>query len=144
MGFSVGRITKVHPMPPGDPLHRGVRVEFEITDPYFRYIQTSGSYLKVNAAGFLNQRELEITRGTNGVGSYEVVVTQPISILPLDEAKKMAAESPGHWQLAQDVLDEKSNVVFHAFEPVEKVLDASTVARASRNALNLNPFYLCL
>ena len=120
MGFAVGQITLIHAMPPGNA--HNVRVEFEITDPYFRYIQTSGSYLKVNSADFLGKRQLEVTRGTNG---YEIVVTQPISILPLDEAKKAAAESPGHWQLAQDVLDENSNVVFHAFDSVEKVLDES-------------------
>jgi ABC-type transporter Mla subunit MlaD len=126
MGFQVGQITLIHAMPPGDP--HNVRVEFEITDPYFRYIRTGGSYLKVNSADFLGKRELEITRGTNGLGSYEVVVTQPVSILALDEAKKNAAESPGHWQLAQDVLDQNSNVVFHAFDPVESVLDESNAA----------------
>ncbi|HEX3889585.1 MAG TPA: MlaD family protein [Verrucomicrobiae bacterium] len=135
MGFQVGQITLIHAMPPGDKYN--VRVEFEITDPYFRYIQTSGSYLKVNSADFLGKRELEVTRGTNGVGSYEVVVTQPISIMSLDDAKKAAAESPGHWQLAQDVLDEKSNVVFYAYDHAEKVLDESNATLLAQCATSL-------
>ena len=46
--------------------------------------------------------------------------------------KRLAAEAPGHWQLAQDVLDQNSNVVFHAYDYVETVLDESNahVARA--------------
>ena len=86
MGFQVGEITIIHAMPPGD--RHNVRVEFEITIPYFRYIRTGGSYVKVNSADFLGKRQLEVTRGTNGPGSYAIVVTQPISVLTLDECKK--------------------------------------------------------
>src|SRR5258706_13532810 len=42
MGFQVGQITRVHPMPPGDL--RNVEVRFEVLDPYFRYIWTQGSF----------------------------------------------------------------------------------------------------
>jgi ABC-type transporter Mla subunit MlaD len=137
MGFQVGEITLIHAMPPGD--RHNVRVEFEITDPYFRYIWTGGSYVKVNSADFLGKRELEVTRATNG---YEIVVTQPISTLSLDEAKKKAAEAPGHWQLAQDVLDAQSNVVFHAYDPVETVLDASNAAVLAQCTFESNSIYV--
>jgi ABC-type transporter Mla subunit MlaD len=142
MGFKVGEITDIHPMPPGDP--NNVRVDFVIRDNYdsFRYIRTGGSYLKVNSADFLGKRELEITRGTNGVGSYAVVVTQPISIMALDEAKKAAAESPGHWQLAQDVLDQNSNIVFHAYDRVESVLDESNAAVLAQCTFESNSIYI--
>ncbi|MGA2029743.1 MAG: MlaD family protein [Verrucomicrobiota bacterium] len=140
MGFQVGQITLIHAMPPGDP--HNVHVEFEITDPYFRYIRTGGSFVKVNSADFLGKRELEITRGTNGLGSYEVVVTQPISVLSLDDAKKLAVESPGQWQLAQDVLDENSNVVFHAYDHVETVLDESNAALLAQCAFESNSIYV--
>ena len=120
MGFAVGKITSVEPQKPYEP--HNVKVEFEVLDPYFRYIWTGGSYVKVNAAGFLNQRQLELTRGTNG---YAVVVTQPISVLGLEEAKQIAAAAPGQWQLAQDVYDANTNLIFHAYAPVETVLDAS-------------------
>ena len=110
MGFQVGQITAVHPMPPRD--RHNVRVEFEIRDDYFRYIWTGGSYVKINAAGFLNQRQLEVTRGTNG---YAIVVTQPVSVKTIDELKQLVTDAPGQWQLSQDVFDENSNLVFDAY-----------------------------
>jgi ABC-type transporter Mla subunit MlaD len=140
MGFQVGQITLIHAMPPED--RHNIRVEFEITDPYFRYIRIGGSVVKVNSADFLGKRQLEVTRGTNGLGSYAIAVTQPVSILSLDDAKKAAAGSPGHWQLAQDVLDENSNVVFHAFDHVETVLDESNAVLLARCAFESNSIYV--
>jgi hypothetical protein len=137
MGFAVGTITSVEPQKPYEK--NNVKVEFEITEPYFRYLWTGGSYVKVNAAGFLNQRQLEVTRATNG---YAIVVTQPVSIYSLTDAKKLAGDSPGHWQMAQDVLDENSNVVFHAFEPVETVLDASNADVLARCTFESNSIYI--
>jgi NADH:ubiquinone oxidoreductase subunit len=44
----------------------------------------------------------------------------------LDEARAKAAAAPGDWQLAQDVTDVQTNVIFFpAYAPVEAVLDAS-------------------
>jgi hypothetical protein len=69
--------------------------------------------VKVNAAGFLNQRQLEVTRATNG---YAIVVTQPVTrFTNLDELAQNVAAAPGEWQLSQDVLDASSNIVFHAY-----------------------------
>jgi hypothetical protein len=99
-------------MPPGDP--HNVRVEFEILDPFFRYIWTGGSYAKINAAGFLNQRQLEVTRATNG---YAICVTQPVTMFTdLDKLAQDIAAEPGHWQLSQDVFDANSNLLFHAYD----------------------------
>jgi ABC-type transporter Mla subunit MlaD len=138
MGFQVGQITSVHPMPPLD--RRNVLVEFEIRDNYFRYLWTSGSYVKVNAAGFLNQRQLEVTRATNG--GYAIVVTQPVSVLGLDEAKKLATASPGDWQLAQDVFDARTNLIFHAYYPVETVLDESNSQLLAQCTFESNSIYV--
>lgn len=115
MGFQVGEITQVHPMPPRDA--HNVEVNFEIVDPYFRYLWTGGSYLKVNAADFLGKRQLEITRGTNG---YALVVTQPVSVRTVDELKQLVAADPGKWQLAQDVFDAASNLVFGAYTMLDQ------------------------
>ena len=115
MGFSVGQITSVHPMQPRDP--NNVRLEFEIRDPYFRYIWTDGSFVKINAAGFLNQRQLEVTRGTNG---YARVVTQPITIFTnLDDLKQLVAAQTNEWQLSQEVFDKNSNLLFHAYATLD-------------------------
>jgi ABC-type transporter Mla subunit MlaD len=112
MGFPVGQITLIHAMPPGD--QHNVLVEFEVRDNYFRYIWTGGSYAKINAAGFLNQRQLEVTRATNG---YAICVTQPVTMFTdLDKLAQDIAAEPGHWQLSQDVFDANSNIVFHAYD----------------------------
>jgi hypothetical protein len=142
MGFKVGEITDIHPMPPGDA--RNVRVDFLIRDKYdaFRYIRIGGSVVKVNSADFLGKRQLEVTRGTNGLGSYSVVVTQPISIMSVEDAKKAAAESPGHWQLAQDVMDVQSNVLFHAYDFVEDVLNEKNAALLAQCTFESNSIYV--
>jgi ABC-type transporter Mla subunit MlaD len=114
MGFPVGQITLIHAMPPGD--QHNVSVEFEILDPFFRYIWTGGSYAKINAAGFLNQRQLEVTRATNG---YAICVTQPVTLFShLDELGRRVAAEPGQWQLSQDVFDANTNLLFHAYDPL--------------------------
>ncbi|HTV63330.1 MAG TPA: MlaD family protein [Verrucomicrobiae bacterium] len=115
MGFQVGQITSVSPMPPLNK--QNVEVNFEIVDPYFRYLWTGGSYLKVNSADFLGKRQLEVTRGTNG---YALVVTQPVSVETIDELKQLVAEEPGQWQLAQEVFGAKSNLVFGAYTMLDE------------------------
>jgi hypothetical protein len=69
--------------------------------------------VKVNAAGFLNQRELEVTRATNG---YALVVTQPVFVKTLEELKLLVTDQPGQWQLSQDVTNETGEVVCHAYD----------------------------
>jgi ABC-type transporter Mla subunit MlaD len=111
MGFSVGHITSVHPMKPGT--RHNVEVQFEVFEPYFRYIWSEGSFVKVNPAGFLNQREIEVTRGTNG---YAICVTQPIYVFTnLDGLKANVNSQPGQWQLAQEIRDSNSNLLFRAY-----------------------------
>jgi hypothetical protein len=111
MGFAVGSITSVEPQKPYET--NNVEVKFEIVEPYFRYLWTGGSIAKVNAADFLGKRQLEVTRATNG---YALVVTQPVFVKTIDELKQLVTEEPGQWQLSQDVSDQHSNVVFHAYD----------------------------
>ena len=120
MGFPVGNITLVHAMPPGDP--HNVRLEFEVRDPYFRYIWQHGSVVIVNSAGFLNQRQLEITRGTNG---YALCVTQPVFDKTVAEMEKLIAVETNHWQLAQDLFDANTNIALKAYT----MLDTTNLAR---------------
>jgi ABC-type transporter Mla subunit MlaD len=111
MGFSVGHITRVYPEPPRAKYN--VRVEFEVFSPYFRYIWSQGSYVKVTPAGFLNQRQIEVTRGTNG---YAYCVTQPITVFSnLDDLKVKVDAENNEWQLAQEIYDENSNLVYRAY-----------------------------
>ena len=137
MGFQVGEITKITPMPPRDP--HNVKVEFDVQDNYFRYIWTGGSFVKINAAGFLDKRQLEVTRGTNG---YSIVVTQPVSIHALDEAKSLAAAAPGQWQLSQDILDASSNLLFHAYAHLELVFADTNAPLLAKASLESNSIYM--
>jgi ABC-type transporter Mla subunit MlaD len=137
MGFAVGTITSVEPQKPYEP--HNVKVEFEILDPYFRYLWTGGSYLKVNSADFLGKRQLEVTRGTNG---YALVVTQPVSIHTLDEAKNLMTSAPDHWQLAQDVFSVNSNLLFHAYDHLEYVFDETNSSLLATAVLESNSIYI--
>ena len=137
MGFAVGTITSVEPQKPYEK--NNVKVQFEILDPYFRYLWTGGSYLKVNSADFLGKRQLEVTRGTNG---YALVVTQPVSIHTLDEAKNLMTSAPDNWQLAQDVFDEKTNLLFHAYNRLEQVFDATNAQMLATANLESNSIYI--
>lgn len=110
MGFAVGEITSVEPQKPYEP--HNVKVQFEILEPYFRYIWLGGSYVKVNAADFLGKRQLEVTRGTNGPA---ICVTQPGFIKTIPELEQLVTTETNRWQLYQDVLDANSNIVFHAY-----------------------------
>jgi ABC-type transporter Mla subunit MlaD len=130
MGFPVGRITRVFPLQPLKP--QNVEVDFEIQEPFFRYLWTGGSFLKVNSADFLGKRQLEVTRGTNG---YALVVTQPVFIFTnLDELRIKVVAEPDQWQLSQDVLDENSNLVFRTYEQLNES-NLQTIAALKINSL---------
>jgi ABC-type transporter Mla subunit MlaD len=137
MGFPVGQITLIRAMPPRDP--HNVRIEFEVVDDYFRYLWTGGSYVKVDAADFLGKRQLEVTRGTNG---YAIVVTQPVAIHALDKAKSLMAAAPGDWQLAQDIFDANSNLLFQAYDYLEQVFDTTNVPLLATANLESNSVYI--
>ncbi len=112
MGFAVGTITSVQPQQPYQT--NNVEVQFEVVEPYFRYLWTGGSIAKVNAADFLGKRQLEVTRATNG---YALCVTQPVTeFTNLDELIQDVAAAPGQWQLSQDVFDAQTNLLFRAYE----------------------------
>ena len=88
MGFQVGKIT-LSTIPPRDK--HNVEVEFEVTRSVFPLHLDRGSFVKVNSGGFSGERQLEVTRGTNGT---RIVVTQPVTMFSsLDElTQKVAAE----------------------------------------------------
>jgi ABC-type transporter Mla subunit MlaD len=137
MGFQIGEIIGIQAMPPGDK--RNVRVDFEIRADnradYFRYIWRDGSYVKINNAGFLNQRQLEVTRGTNGPA---IVVTQPGVWKTVSELEQLVAAQIDHWQLYQDVLDANSNIVFGAYT----MLDAANLQVLAGMKLETNSIFV--
>ncbi len=133
MGFEVGNITRIEPLPPYDK--HNVKVTFDIVDPYFRRIWLGGSYVKVNAAGFLDQRLLEVTRGTNGPA---ICVTQPGMWKTIPELEQIITVETNRWQLYQDVLDENSNLVFGAY----LMLTQSNLERIAELQLPTNSIFV--
>ena len=116
MGFQVGEITGIAAMPPRT--QHNVRLEFVVNQvnknskniqPYYGYIWSEGSVVKLNA-DFLGKHWLEITRGTNGFGIYS---THPLETLSLEQAQSLP--DPDRWRLAENIYDEKSNLMFRAF-----------------------------
>jgi hypothetical protein len=113
MGFQVGQITDISAMPPRTK--HNVRIGFEINQvnqngqPYYGYVWSQGSLVKVTS-DFLGNRSLTVTRGTNGYGIYSV---HPLESLTLAEAQSLS--DPTNWLLAENIFDESSNLVLHAY-----------------------------
>jgi ABC-type transporter Mla subunit MlaD len=70
MGFEAGNITAIRAQPPEDAWFN-VYVEFEVMEPHFGYLWTTGSVAKVAADGFLGSRYIEVTKGTGGKATYQ-------------------------------------------------------------------------
>jgi len=100
MGFDVGEITRIDTLPPDDLF--SVYVEFKIRSPYFGYLWTRGTRVRVSPADFLGNRFVEVTKGTNYMPIHLV---WPVREMPPREAAALpnlsqvvfldAVEAPG-------------------------------------------------
>jgi len=123
MGLAVGQITRMEPMP-AEEFDYNIYVEFEIKDPYYGYLWTRGSHVKVTTADLLGKRVLEVTRGTGGYPTY---VFCPLREVTIAEAQSLPDLS--NWMLAQEVWDATgTNLVAHAKTPLTNNLTALTAA----------------
>jgi ABC-type transporter Mla subunit MlaD len=99
MGFPAGTITEITAMPAwGGGSENRVYIGFEVTEPYYGYLWTAGSYANLGAADLLGKRELDLTRGTNG---YALVLTREFKQLTPDDAA--ALPDLTNWSLGQAV-----------------------------------------
>lgn len=107
LGFKVGQITRIVPMSAWSEESRSGKhlyVEFVIIndkDEYSGYVWTEGSRASFTDAGFLGKRELDLSLGTNGYGTY---VTTPVSRMTLDEIKT-AGNSITNLSLGEEIYD---------------------------------------
>jgi len=70
MGFPIGRITEIAPMPPrGKGSDHNVRIKFLVVGTNYNYIWNGNSRAKFVDTGFMG-KHLDITKGTNGYGVY--------------------------------------------------------------------------
>lgn len=121
MGFEVGQITDIKPMPP-ENFDYNVYIEFEIKEPDYGYLWTEGSRAKVEA-DFLGKRVLEVTKGTGGHATY---LFHPLHELTLTEAE--ANPDPDRWQLAADVYDTRGTNFFLVIK-ARAALDGEALAK---------------
>jgi ABC-type transporter Mla subunit MlaD len=117
MGFQVGEVTGISALAPREK--HNVRIDFVVNQinqsgkrpvPYYSYVWSEGSEVKLNSSGFLGKRGLTITRGTNGFGVYN---TRPLQTLSLAQAQSVP--DPENWRLAENLLDPNSNILVRAF-----------------------------
>ena len=86
-GFEAGQITEIDQMPPNhwNP-DESVCVKFVLLNTSPGYIWTEGSKVKFADAGFLGKRELEVTKGTGGTGTY---LHEPSRLVGINEVTNM-------------------------------------------------------
>jgi len=141
MGFPVGTVISVDPPPPRVP--QDVKVVFEIIEPYYQYIWTEGSYVKVNSSGLLG-RELEVARATNG---FSLCTTRDVQEFTPAELAKKLAEEPGRWRLFQNLRDSQSNLVLRCYAKFA-ITNADHTVQVDTNLFNqllaLNPPTVCV
>jgi hypothetical protein len=114
MGFDVGHITTIEPMPPND-FDYNVYVEFEIMEPHYGYIWTDGSKTKVESDLF-GKRILEVTKGDGGHATYDF---HPFEELTLASVEKLS--EPEKWSLAMNAYEQKgTNIVVSVLTPLNR------------------------
>ena len=133
MGFRVGEVTGISALPPRTP--HNVRIDFVINQingqvqppqPYYGYVWSEGSLVKVNSTDFLGKRGLEVTRGVSGFGVY---TTRKPQTLSLEQVKDL--HDPDQWRLAQNILDGPSNVLYRAWTSVTNLTRLEEIKQES-------------
>lgn len=84
MGFPIGRITEISPMPPrGKGSDHNVLVKFVVVGTNYSYIWTGNSRAQFVDTGFMG-KHLNISKGTNGYSVYE---NYPVREMTLNEIR---------------------------------------------------------
>jgi len=121
IGFDVGQITRIVPMPAwGSGVDQNVYVEFVVVndkEDYSGYLWTEGSHVKFADSGFLGNRQLDLTRGTGGYGTY---LSYHVGQMSLNEIK--GAPNLGKLRLGEEIY-EGTNLAMKAWLPVSTNLD---------------------
>lgn len=130
MGFDIGRIVEVKPMPPDYWFmtnRYNVFVRFEVVEPNYGYIWTD-SFAKVNPVDLLGNRQIEVMQGV--VGDVTVTnradgVVQVLSEKVSGEYVDLTPETKGVW-LATEETAAVSERVHQVVKAVETALPMLT------------------
>lgn len=136
MGFQVGEVTSIAAMPPRTP--HNVRIDFVINQvnsagqPYFGYVWSEGSAVKLNSTDFLGKRDLEVIRGTSG---FNVYTTRPLHVLSIAQAESLSDVT--NWRYAQNFYDDQSNLVARAWTQMTNLAQVAELKPESIRAFHL-------
>ena len=126
MGFPIGRITEIAPMPPrGKGSDHNVLVRFMVIGTNYSYIWTGNSRAQFVDTGFMG-KHLNISKGTNG---YSVYANYPVQEMSLEEIK-----SSPHFEklrLGQEIY-QGSNLYLKAWVSLYTNVDKVASAGLSR------------
>jgi ABC-type transporter Mla subunit MlaD len=111
MGSRVGQITLIRPMPAWGSQYN-IYIAFEIEEEHIGYVWTEGSRVELTANGFLGKRQVEVTKGSGGYGTF---LTWPIR--EADTGELLSLPAGEKWKLAQEVYD-GTNLVSKAWKPL--------------------------
>ncbi len=116
MGFDVGQITRIDAMPPYHAFN--VYVEFEVKHPYYGYLWTEGSVVRLTPADLFGQRALEVTKGTRGYPTYMFNPLREITLSDAEELRQL-----DRFKLAEEIrLPDGTNIAVRALTPLSKDL----------------------
>ena len=107
MGFDIGHIMEVTPMPPTEWFvtnHYNVFVQFDVIEPNFGYIWTD-STVKINSSDFLGNRLIEVIKGQTGdatVMENDGRVAELVSDREPGTWVPLTRESKGVWLQAEE------------------------------------------
>jgi hypothetical protein len=139
MGFQVGEVTAISAMPPRTP--HNVRIDFVINQInghlqppqlYYSYVWSEGSLAKLDSTDFLGKRGVEVTRGTSGFNVYATRKPQTLSPAQLRDLP-----DPGRWRLAENIYDDKSNLVYKAWTSLTNLTQLADLKSDSIVAFHL-------
>jgi ABC-type transporter Mla subunit MlaD len=153
MGFDIGRITAIIPMPP-DPWFAdnqyNVFIRFEVIEPNYGYIWTD-SRVRLNPGDLLGNRQLEVMKGRTGSATTierDGVVIEILSDKDPDASVRLTPDSKGIWLQTDEtpVVSERINRLVAAVESALPVmtnqlgllLSSSTQTLSNINLLTLD------
>jgi hypothetical protein len=110
-----------------------VYVEFELEEPNYGYMQTSGSVARVAASGFLDKRTLEVTKGTEGNPIYTHFRVRDVS---LEDARQLRGPD---WQLGEEIHSKGGEeIVRRLFSPLTNLDELAALGRTNLRVMDMS------
>jgi ABC-type transporter Mla subunit MlaD len=131
MGFDVGQITEITAMPPYNDMNANVFIAFQVREPYYGYLWND-SRARVASADFLGNRNIEVSKGTNGYPSY---VFHELKTLTIQEALDLP--QPNSWVFNEEIRDPETKALLaKVYAPIKDRAALERLAALGTNAIH--------